>query len=482
MAAPKKFVIKSFRNQNVMDSSGAQKTWSTLEAAIDEIYNQNASALSFEELYRSAYNLVLNKFGDLLYTGVANAVKRHLQEAILVVVETPKDKLHAAISKAWNDHKITMNMVKDILMYMDRTYAVEHKKAPVYNMSILIFREVVVYHTEVRERMRALLLENIENERNGYLIDKDLMKGLLTMLGELSVDGANVYEEEFEKHFLDMTRAFYRHESQSYLSESNCSDFIRKADARLTEEAVRVRQYLSAATEPKLKHLMEYEYISTHAQALVEMETSGCQYMFKEDKLEDLKMMYNLFSRVPSTLDFIRDSLSEYVKKAGLEIVADQETVRDPIQFVQRMLELKEKFDKIIKESFRDDKKFLKRLKEAFESFINKDTRCAAHLASYVDDLLKSGLKGMSESDVEAHLDRVIVLFHYLSDKDIFEDMYRNHLTKRLLNNRSVSDDTEKLMISKLKSECGQQFTSKMEGMFLDMNMSKEIMEAYKGM
>ena len=35
-------------------------------------------------------------------------------------------------------------------------------------------------------------------------------------------------------------------------------------------------------------------------------------------------------------------------------------------------------------------------------------------------------------------------------------------------------------MIAKLKSECGQQFTSKMEGMFLDMKLSKEIMEDFK--
>lgn len=34
-------------------------------------------------------------------------------------------------------------------------------------------------------------------------------------------------------------------------------------------------------------------------------------------------------------------------------------------------------------------------------------------------------------------------------------------------------------MISKLKTECGYQFTSKLEGMFTDMTMSKETMEAY---
>lgn len=43
--------------------------------AIGEIHNKNASLLSFEELYRNAYNLVLHKHGDLLYQGVEGSVK-----------------------------------------------------------------------------------------------------------------------------------------------------------------------------------------------------------------------------------------------------------------------------------------------------------------------------------------------------------------------------------------------------------------------
>jgi cullin 3 len=35
-------------------------------------------------------------------------------------------------------------------------------------------------------------------------------------------------------------------------------------------------------------------------------------------------------------------------------------------------------------------------------------------------------------------------------------------------------------MIAKIKAENGQQFTSKMEGMFLDMNLSTEIMNQFK--
>lgn len=53
-------------------------------------------------------------------------------------------------------------------------------------------------------------------------------------------------------------------------------------------------------------------------------------------------------------------------------------------------------------------------------------------------------------------------------------------LAKRLLVGKSASVDAEKSMLSKLKQECGPGFTSKLEGMFKDMELSKDIMLAFK--
>lgn len=38
-------------------------------------------------------------------------------------------------------------------------------------------------------------------------------------------------------------------------------------------------------------------------------------------------------------------------------------------------------------------------------------------------------------------LEKVIVIFRYLQDKDVFENFYKTHLSKRLLGGRSVSDE-----------------------------------------
>ena len=47
------FQIEAFKHRVVVDPKYADKTWKILEHAIHEIYNHNASGLSFEELYRS---------------------------------------------------------------------------------------------------------------------------------------------------------------------------------------------------------------------------------------------------------------------------------------------------------------------------------------------------------------------------------------------------------------------------------------------
>jgi cullin 3 len=57
----------------------------------------------------------------------------------------------------------------------------------------------------------------------------------------------------------------------------------------------------------------------------------------------------------------------------------------------------------------------------------------------------------MSEIEIELVLDKTMVLFRFLLEKDVFERYYKQHLAKRLLLNKSVSDDSEKNMISKLK-------------------------------
>lgn len=68
----------------------------------------------------------------------------------------------------------------------------------------------------------------------------------------------------------------------------------------------------------------------------------------------------------------------------------------------------------------------------------------------------------------------------YLQEKDVFEKYYKQHLAKRLLSGRSTSDDAERTLLVKLKTECGYQFTSKLESMFTDIKTSRDMMHDFR--
>lgn len=60
----------------------------------------------------------------------------------------------------------------------------------------------------------------------------------------------------------------------------------------------------------------------------------------------------------------------------------------------------------------------------------------------------------MVETELELVIDKTLDLFRFLKDKDIFERYYKQHLAKRLILNKTSSDETELSVISKLKVSC----------------------------
>jgi cullin 3 len=72
------------------------------------------------------------------------------------------------------------------------------------------------------------------------------------------------------------------------------------------------------------------------------------------------------------------------------------------------------------------------------------------------------------------------LIFKHLSDKDVFENFYKSLLSKRLLGGKDINEELERSVVAKLKAECGYQFTSKIEGMFKDLQISTGLMEEYR--
>ncbi|XP_076891601.1 cullin-3A-like [Bidens hawaiensis] len=468
--------IEAFKHRVVVDSKYAERTWKVLEHAIHEIYNHNASGLSFEELYRNAYNMVLHKFGEKLYSGLVTTMTLHLKD-IAASVEASQGLLFLEeLNRKWAEHNKALQMIRDILMYMDRTFIPSTHKTPVHELGLNLWRDNIIHYASIQTRLRNTLLEIVQKERDGEVVDRGLMRSIVQMLMDL---GPSVYQQVFEKPFLDTSANFYRGESQQFIECCDCGDYLIKAEKRLNEEIERVSHYLDGESDGKITNVVEKEMIESQMARLVHMENSGLVSMIVDDKYDDLSRIYTLFRRVSSGLMLLRDVMTSHIRETGKQLVTDPERVKDPVEFVQCLLDERSKHDKIVNLAFSSDKTFQTALNSSFEYFINLNPRSPEFISLFLDDKLRKGLKGVSEEEAENVLDKVMVLFRYLQEKDVFEKYYKQHLAKRLLSGRSVSEDAERSLILKLKTECGYQFTSKLEGMFTDMKTSHDTMQGF---
>lgn len=95
-------------------------------------------------------------------------------------------------------------------MYMDRTFIPSTHKTPVHELGLNLWRDNIIHSSKIQPRLQDTLLELVQRERTGEVINRGLMRNIIKMLMDL---GSSVYQEDFEKPFLEVSSDFYRGES-----------------------------------------------------------------------------------------------------------------------------------------------------------------------------------------------------------------------------------------------------------------------------
>jgi len=204
----------------------------------------------------------------------------------------------------------------------------------------------------------------------------------------------------------------------------NCPEYLQRAEEALIKEEQRANYLLQPETKPKLFIVIQKEILEERGQALVDMET-GCSKMFQQKKLDELSMVYRLFKRCPWMLQLILQRMDPYIKERGHQIVKDEEILKDPIQFTQKLLDLKQEMDHMVEFSFLNDPAFQKCRDLAFTSFLNDCEYSPHFIAAYCDNEMKKGLRGVPEREVESRLEALVRLFCCLHSRDLFIKSYK---------------------------------------------------------
>lgn len=471
----KRLVIRNFKQRTTTSSQSihCDSSWQALEEAVIAIQKKQKANTTFEQLYHTVENLCNFGYATDIYEKLRECILNHVKSGLTGLSEhfDAIVLFLQRLNSLWLEHCEQMVKIRSVFLFLDRTFVLQTASLlSLWDLGVDIFRDTIIVCDSIRTRTTFGLLKMIETEREGSQIDRQLLKSLLRMLMNLGV-----YQQIFEKPFLKATATLYEAEGRNLCQELEVPAYLAHVKRRLDEEVHRVDYYLDFATCKPLIALTEKHLIVDHMELFI---NKGFDVMLIENRYDELTLMYSLLKRTDNGLLLLKNAFATFIKKVGKALVLDVDREKT---LVADLLKMKKNLDYVIEECFESHEKFIQAEKDAFDYFINtRPNKPAELVAKYMDAKLRAGNKEATDEELENLMDDVILIFRFIQGKDVFEAFYKKDLAKRLLLGRSASVDAEKSMLSKLKHECGAGFTTKLEGMFKDVELSKDLVVAFK--
>ncbi|CDW72810.1 cullin-4b isoform 2 [Stylonychia lemnae] len=328
---------------------------------------------------------------------------------------------------------------------------------------------------------RQMFLDKQTTERANFIPIMDIIKMLIQL---------DLYQQQFEVKYIEKTQHFFRLQSNQLINKLEIPIYLHKIYDIIENESLIVKLYLNERTLDLTLNTLEQVLIKDHIQQILE---KGFAQLVHSSNFETLTLLYN-FLLETKLLTNLKTQWVLFIRQEGQALLQsikfDEKS--STIVAVKKIFELKELTDKILAECFQNKDDFRYAQREGFESFLNVDNspeQSSNYLAIFIDKLMQKDNVSSKNKQLRRDIKRVkhetiINVFRYLHSKDTFEAFFTKYLSERLIKRKSESWDEEKEFISKLKNECGNLFTQRVEQMFVDIqnsgNLTKEFLDMKK--
>ncbi|KAF7562700.1 hypothetical protein G7046_g1449 [Stylonectria norvegica] len=513
----KKLVIKNLRGPSNRDAQVAEyyaRTDKELEGALGAIFAGQSPDLPLERLYRSVEDLCRRGKAEKLNKLLKERCEQHLKRVVLPRIQRSGGKSNLdtlrSVLEEWQSWSQQTKLIRSTFSYLDRTYLLREKLQPINEMAISQFRKITfpsapaMYRNSAGGRVIAGMCELFEYDRkDNELKDLELLKASIRML---KIQG--VYVKHFEPAILQHSKTYFTEFGEDW-SASSLKAYINVCEKLLRREVYRcIELNIDSSTEKLITASAHATLIDQYSEKL--LNGGSLAALLSEKEVESMNALYDLLS-LSGIQKKLKAPWADYIRATGAAIICDKERGDE---MVLRLLELRRSLDLMIRDAFNKDEDFLWGMRGAFGNFMNDrkvascwnsgTSKIGEMTAKYVDMLLRGGLKslpkellsdvkdramaeqkgqsstGDEDAELDRQLDQALELFRFIEGKDAFEAFYKKDLARRLLMGRSASQDAERNMLTKLRGECGSNFTHNLEQMFKDQELAKDEMESYR--
>lgn len=488
--------------------------WGCLRKTVDKVLKLNrVERDDWNSSFTDVYSICVafpDPLADRLYSETKLFLENHVKTQLddfncymneMNDSESSQNQLLHKYYSAWKNYSQGLEYLNYLYLYLNQQHikkqkvseaeilygngttplSISQEQMEIGELGLDIWRQLMIEN--LGDILVKQILQGIERDRlENSLSSKDIetihgvIKSFVMVQDYKKKGNLHLYDTLFEGKLLEASGTYFMSQASKLLQTCSVSQYMQEVIRILEEENARAHKFIHLSSIQKLKKECEDRMISDHKTFLY----SECKEMVSSDKREDLRNLYTLLKPLADGLKELIQILLDQIKNEGAESIMNLKGENIHIQFVENMLQVHQKYENLIAETFKNDPLFLSALDKACASVINsklsdgKTTcRSAELVAKYCDNLLKKSKS--TECEIETKLAKSITIFKYIEDKDVYQKFYSRMLAKRLIHDQSVNMELEEVMINKLKQACGYEFTNKLHRMYTDIGISVDL-------
>ncbi|QSS59474.1 Cullin [Histoplasma capsulatum] len=444
----------SQRESPAMPPSGIQtphkddieETWAYLEKGVERVMTQlegGIDMLTYMGVYTAVHDFCTSQkaisspgspashgshrgahlLGEELYNLLGIYLSRHLNDVYETSLNHSDEALLAFYIREWTRYTTAAQYINHLFKYLNRHWVkreVDEGKKDIYDVYTLhLVKWKEDFFKKVQKSVMDAVLKLVEKQRNGETIEQSQIKNIVDSFVSLGLDENDSTKSTLVVYQFYFEKPFIEATKVYYENESKrfvAENSVVEYMKKAESRIDEERARIDLYLHPDITKNLTETCLEVLVASHSPLLRDEFQALLDTERQEDLARMYRLLSRIKDGLDPLRNKFETHVRKAGLAAV-----------------------EKVVPNG------------DAVEPKV------------YIDALLQ-----------------IMTVFKYIEDKDVFQKFYSRMLAKRLVHVSSVSDDAETSMISKLKEACGFEYTNKLQRMFQDIQISKDLNASYR--
>ncbi|KLT44674.1 ubiquitin-protein ligase [Cutaneotrichosporon oleaginosum] len=484
-----------------------------LEAQVPLILNGKPTDISFNCISAYCRNLVLNSQVSIatVYATISRELDARVagiaRECQAAIMARTGDWLQFFVSM-WETYIERVRLLAALFAYFDRAHVKEGVSwSNITDLATHSFRRTIRRNKLLNEKTKDEVFAGIDLERAEEKINVGLRNQIKLIV---SIDSPSDGISTLSRSFIEQTQGHYESLAASYASmvqqnELTGSEFIQWALDKQAEETVRAEQCFEPRAVAEVVDVFQHVTGELVADKVVRQALDESMYRADTDALNRLFV----YCQQAKALKILTKAVHDHIETRIRTVIADPANDR---QMIESVLKLKRFVDKAVADLFEVPAKLIdateaedgdidiadtphliqkqedrikqlemeEAVRSGFKAGLGTRKNAPAEwIAKYLDMTMRRGQGSSSELEFNVLLDEIVALIGYTPDRDVFRAFYTSGLAKRLLLNKSASDDMERTMIVKLQKEMGDEFTTG-DIMLKDLQLSETLVKAYQ--